>query len=921
MDIRVLGALEVDGDDGRVRLPAAKLRQVLAALLVQLGETRSADALIEAVWGESPPASARKLLQVYISQLRKLLPDDVRIVTREAGYGLELKPESLDAVRFERLLREGNDALREGNAALASSLLGRALALWRGPAYGDFAYDDFARAEAARLEELRLVAHEEWTEARLRLGRHLELLGELRALSAALPLRERIQAQMMLALYRCGRQSEALEVYATTRLHLRNVLGLEPGPELRELQRRILQQDPGLDLHADLGGEVSVLPAAPKLLLGRERELEELQALLQRPKVRLLVLIGAGGSGKTRLALEAASGVASLFANGAALVELAPIRDPDLVAATIARALAIAEVPDQEPLETIATVLRPRELLLVVDNIEHLQPAASLLVGLLAAAPRLKLLVTSRVVLHVSGEHVYPVEPLPAEAARALFVERAQAAEPRLRPEVADEETIDRICERLDRLPLAIELAAGWIRALTLAELHARLDARLPLLIGGSRDLPARQQTLLATVEWSFHLLEEHEQRDLTRLSVFAGTCTLEAAEVVCETTLERLSSLVDHNLLRHLPSSRGSRYAMLDTIREYALKKLEASGEAREVGRRQLEFLIALAENANLFAEAEGPQRQELVIPEYENAHAAIGWALQSGDIELGLRLAVLLENFWATRDAFEGMRVFAQLLEAEDGVPPALRARALRAYASSAHRARQLEQAQALYEESFSLHHALGDERGAAILRYRLGLVALDLGNLDQARPLLEDALDEFRRLESRRGEAQTVGVLGSLAKAEGNLDLAAELFEESATMCAQIGRRWWMAEMLAELADLALVRGDVEEAADQARQALAVSHAIGDRTGIVRGLGYLACAAAARDDPNRAGRLWGAIEGEEARGPIAGWGAARELCHTRMSEISCSDLERGLKEGRELSLAVVVAEELRSSSVSSG
>jgi DNA-binding SARP family transcriptional activator len=246
VEIRVLGAVEVVSGDGALRAVALQQRRLLCALAIHVGKVRSSDVLIEALWGERPPAAAGKVLQVYVSRLRKQLPAFARIHTRGGGYALELEGDALDALRFERLLREGREAMEAGNPALALSLLRRALALWRGPAYGEFHSEEFARGEAERLEELRLVALEERIEAELTLGRHAELLPELRTLAAEHPWRERLQAQLMLALYRCGRQSEALDVYAGTRARLRNELGLEPGEELRELQRRILQQDPAL---------------------------------------------------------------------------------------------------------------------------------------------------------------------------------------------------------------------------------------------------------------------------------------------------------------------------------------------------------------------------------------------------------------------------------------------------------------------------------------------------------------------------------------------------------------------------------------------------------------------------------------------------------------------------------------------------
>jgi predicted ATPase/DNA-binding SARP family transcriptional activator len=665
MEIRVLGPIEVAGDDGPVRLAASMQRRLLAALVVSAGEARSPDTLIDALWGASPPASAPKLLQVYVSQLRKVLPAPARIRTRGPGYAIELDHVSLDAGRFERLLKEGREALAGGNPALAGSLLTRALDLWRGAAYADVAYEDFARAEAERLEELRQVAIEERIEAGLALGRHGELLAELMSLATAHPLRERMQAQAMLALYRCGRQSQALELYAAVRARLHDELGLEPTVELRELQRRILQHDPSLVVPLGADEPLALLPTPSNALLGRERELNELRTLLLRHEVQLLVLTGAGGSGKTRLALEVARETVSSFANGAALVSLAPVRDAELIVGEISRALGVREAVGEEALETLAAALRPRELLLVLDNAEHLRAATAVFVDLIRSAPRLTLLVTSRAVLHLSGEHVYPVEPLDDHTAAALFIERARDANPHFSPDQDDDEAIRRICRRLDGLPLAIELAASRIRALTPAELLARLDPRLPLLVGGPRDLPARQQTLRATLQWSFDLLDEGEAHDLMRLAVFDGGCTLEAAEAVCGTTVDRLSSLIDNNLLRRTATAIGSRSSMLETIREYALERLEAEGALEAARAAHADFYRALAEQGA--DELEHGERAvlERFEAELDNFRSAFA-RLQEANPESALRLAAALGNFWFPRgELMEGRRWLTAVLE----------------------------------------------------------------------------------------------------------------------------------------------------------------------------------------------------------------------------------------------------------------
>ena len=681
-EIRVLGPLEVVGAEGVVALTAAKERLLLVSLLIDPGKVRSPDSLIEALWGASPPRSAPKLLQVYVSKLRKSLPAPVEIRTRDAGYMLEISGGLIDSVRFERLLDEGREAGRAGNHALAGSLLRRGLALWRGPAFGDLAYEEVAHAEAERLEELRLVASEERIAAELAVGLHVELLPELQVLARAHPLRERLQAQAMLALYRAGHQADALEVYRSTRALLANDLGLEPEAELRDLHQRILRHDPSLAVPdaADQAPPAS-LPVPPNPLRGRERELRDLHELLSNDDVRLLVLTGAGGSGKTRLAIAAARESAASFSNGAVLVELAPLREPDHLLGAISNALGIQSVPGA-PIEALSEALGSREELLVLDNIEHLRPAVGGLVELLARAPRLKLLVTSRVVLHVSGEHVYPVDPLPVDAAVALFLERARGADARFDPDTAEVRTIEHICDRLDRLPLAIELAASRVRSLTPSELAGRLEARLTLLAGGPRDLPARQQTLRATLEWSFELLGADERDDLVRLSVFAGGCDLAAAEAVVGTTFERVSTLVDHNLLVRTVGEYGSRYSLLETIREFAAERLEASGEAEELRRRHAEYALVVADSLGLSVDESSrwvEERHGSAAVEQDNMRAALDWALEA-DPELGLELAVALEQFWITTNPAEGADRIGALLERSGDCSPSLRARALR-------------------------------------------------------------------------------------------------------------------------------------------------------------------------------------------------------------------------------------------------
>ena len=893
-EIRILGPLEIIGARGPLPLGAPKERRLLAALVAEAGKTRSSDALANAIWGESPPRSAPKLLQVYISKLRKRLPPQAGIRTHGSGYALELRDGVLDAARFERLLKDGREAALAGNPALAASTFGRALTLWRGEAYGELADEDFVRAEAQRLEELRLVALEERFAAELELGRHADLLAELGSLAESHPLRERLQAQLMLALYRSGRQAEALDRYAETRRHLHDELGLEPGADLRELQRRILQQDPTLAGVPAARETMGVsLPAPLNPLLGRERALTEIVHLIQQEEVRLLVLTGAGGSGKTRLGIEAARRAASSFANGAVFVGLAPIHDTGLVLASISETLGIE--PGSEPLETVVAMLGVREVLLVLDNFEHLREAAPVLVELISRTPGLTLLVTSRVVLHLSGEHVYPVEPLAEDAASELFLMRAREADAHFELSEADTEAVRRICRRLDGLPLAIELAAGRTRMLTPAELLAGLERRLPLLTGGPRDLPARQRTLRSTLEWSFDLLDELEQRDLARLSVFRGRFTVESAEYVAETTLERLSSLVDHNLLIRTVTPHGSRYVMLETIHELASEQLDTSDESDDVQRRLAERMIVIAEVSHLSEDADEPFHWPVGVAEPEDLRAALDWAVDS-DPTLGLELACAYENFWGPHAPSEGVRRVGDLLARAEGVPPRLRARALRNIAGAAHQERDFDVAVPRYEESLRIFSELGDVRGATSNRMRLAYCAIARQEFDLARELLHGALRDARG-EFPLIQLQGVTLLGHLAFYEGRLDDADAALDQGEKLLAAHGWKWYEAVWHRQRLAVALERGNIDKAERHGRAGLAINveqkHAPATTQDAVAGLARVAFL---KGDLERAGLLWGAIlvQGEHRLSTLAARWREELRRETRPQFVSA--LERG-------------------------
>jgi predicted ATPase len=603
----------------------------------------------------------------------------------------------------------------------------------------------------------------------------------------------------------------------------------------------------------------------PNPLLGRERELRELAELLRRDEVRLVVLTGAGGSGKTRLAIEAARQSAPSFANGAAVVELAPVRDPGLIVGTIAAALRVEQLGG-DPLETLADLLKPKEMLLLLDNFEHVREAAPVLVELLTHAPRLTLLVTSRVVLHLTGEHVYPVEPLGMDAAIKLFLGRGREADARFEPDTSAEAAIRAICERLNGLPLAIELAAGRIRTLTPAELLAALEQRVPLLVGGPRDLPARQQTLRATLEWSFDLLHDLERWDLARLSVFAGGCTLESAVAVCNATLERLSSLVDHSLLVRIVTSHGSRYSMLETIREFASERLDASGEADAVRRRHAERMLAMAQAAHISEDDDEPYDQSIALAERENLRAALDWTAEA-DVVLALELACALENFWGSHAPAEGVRRIGDLLARDAEVPPRLRARALRNLAGAAHQERDFDIADPCYEESLRIFTELDDRRGMASVRTRLGYRALVRGDVELAGRLVaesqRDARDRFPLIE-----AQNALLHAHLALVDDRLDDAEASLDRSHELASSLNWAWYESVIGYVRLDLALRRGDLDEAERQGHAALAIGVDEEYILAAEHAVAGLARVALARGDLERAGLLWGAVSGQGER-----------------------------------------------------
>ncbi|HET9244114.1 MAG TPA: BTAD domain-containing putative transcriptional regulator [Gaiella sp.] len=865
LELRILGPLEILRDGQTVRLEGRLRRSLVALLVLHARETVSSDRLIEELWpGNDRGGRAR--LQVYVSQLRRALGPDARALeTRPNGYALAVEPDALDASRFERLVAVGREALSAGEPERAAAALVEALALWRGPALADLVYESFAQAEAARLEELRLAAVEDRIDAELALGRHGELVAELERLVAEHPLRERLRGQLMLALYRSGRQADALAAFHETRRHLDEELGLEPGPELKDLQRAILRHDPVLRVEAPELRARRHLPAPPTSLVGRERELEELGALVRSESARLLTLTGAGGSGKTRLALQVAHDLADAFADGVYFVDLSQLRDSTLVPPQIARALDLEEHRDRPMGETLQAYLRGRRLLLLLDNFELVDEAAPFLGELLAAAPGLGLLVTSRTPLRLSAEHEYRVPPLPPDDAARLFVARARAVAPGFRRPSEEAAEVAEICLRLDCLPLAIELAAARTRELAPAEMLALLPSSLELASGGARDLPARQQTLRATIDWSYELLMPEERELFARLAVFRGGCTSAAVEEVCLVGRDALASLVAKSLLRERPGPGGEpRYLMLETVREYALERLAASGEGELLRERHARHLLALAERLEeeVVAGAELGPRLDRLSAEHENARAALAWCHDTGAMELELRLAGALARFWAVRGYLrEGRRWLEHALQ-QPAPPGPARSKALAGAIRLEGHLGDYAKFKALAQERLALCRSLGDRHGEAWALDRLATAWLFEGELDRGMSLYKQSAAISRELGDGRGLAVSLTSMGYQALVEGDHERAIGLSEQALALYETLGQQ---EEMLAPLLNLGLAvlsEGRHREAHDVFRRGLELAQNLGYTDIIVYCLEAHA-AVLAPDEPRKATTLLGAAE----------------------------------------------------------
>ncbi|MFI7618107.1 BTAD domain-containing putative transcriptional regulator [Nonomuraea terrae] len=854
----VLGPLLVRTEDGRpVEVAEPKVRALLADLLVHGGGPVSADRLIEDLWGERAGRNPLGTLQARVSELRRALGDRGAVPHGPGGY--RLAGCDCDAGRFRELVgrRSRDPRVRAGE-------LGQALALWRGPAYEEFADAEFVRAEAAGLEEARLAALEEQAELHLDLGEPVDL----GSLVARHPLRERLVAAHMRALYRGGRQGAALAAYAELRGRLAEELGVDPSPELTAVHQAVLRQDTAL--HRPVASAVrsgpTNLPAPLTELIGRDADVADVRGLLAA--ARLVTLTGPGGVGKTSLALEAARGVTA--PDGVWLVELAGAVDPSEAVAAV---LGVRDDDTLPPASRLAGALTGKDVLLILDNCEHLLDPATrereggaaanpphgsrathdgaggstvpgLVAELLRAVPGLRVLATSREPLGVTGERVRVVPPLPEPEAVRLFTARAG---------VEPDETVATVCRRLDGLPLALELAATRVRALGVQELADRLDDRFRLLSAGTRDAPARQRTLRAVIDWSWELLGEGERVVLRRLAVHADGCTLEAAEEVSAEpgvdVLDTLARLVDRSLVVRVP---GPRFRLLESVAAYCVERLREAGEYDLVRARHARYYTALAERADL----RGPRQREWL--ERLDAETANLRRALAGPYPL--RLVNALAWYWILRGRLrEARRSLTTAMNA-----PEATTRVAGTDGDAGRAAVWLAGVESLIgETAVSVRREELDLAGEALADWLLTHVRWAYGDHAAHEAAAGRALAAYEALGDRWGIAAALCLRAKLAVGRGDLAAMERDGERGLALFRELGDGWGQIEAMDVLDRAAEIRGDHPKAARLRREGLRLAEELGFEVSYkLAGLGRIALLerdyAAADDLHERARRL---------------------------------------------------------------
>jgi predicted ATPase/DNA-binding SARP family transcriptional activator len=811
--IGILGSLVLDTGAGPTQVGGRRLRALLARLVLDAGHTVGTATLVEALWADEAPADDVKALQSLVSRLRRVLGAPGLLTSSPAGYRLAVEPDAVDVVRFERLAREGRRWHERGRPVEAAATLREALDLWRGPALADVREAPFAAAEAERLERARLAALEDRVEADLAMGADLDLVAELESLTAEQPLRERPHAQLIRALAATGRSAEALAAYQRIRGRLADSFGSDPGPQLQEAHLAVLRGE--LPRSRRSRGNLDVPLTS---FVGRDDDVRRVVDLVGR--ARLVTLVGPGGAGKTRLAN--AVGRQLTPAGGVWFVPLAPVGADDVPRVVLdllrqhedgARPRAVTR---EEVLDRLVETLVDDDLVLVLDNCEHVVEAVARLAGaVLGRCPRLRILATSREALRIDGEVLHPVLPLAlpepgstAErtrdcAAIRLFHDRAASVRPGWTPEGGALEAAVEICRRLDGLPLAIELAAARLRTWPIEVIAARLDDRFGLLTTGSRTALPRHRTLRAVVAWSWDLLDDDERTLLERLSVVPGSVTEDAARAVgrSDEASELLADLVDKSLLHPVEQADPvePRYRMLETIREYGLERLARRDEVEAAHGRHAAFLLELAETADRHLRTSDQLRWMVRLSvERDNLSAAIDWAVESGDARLAVRFGVALCWFWLLRDHLhESLDLLGRVLRVPGSIEPEARALVVVAQALATQEVGGPgEAAAALDRIRKALEHV--DPRTHPVLG--LGQAIVIGSGHDRTAPEAlgspDDRADPWHR-------SFTLLVRGMLTMNRGHAIEATDLLSRALTGFDELGERWGQAITLSTLA----------------------------------------------------------------------------------------------------------------------
>jgi len=924
LSLYFLGTPQIELDDVPIKVDTRKAIALVAYLAVT-GEGQSRDGLVGLLWPDYDQTRARTILRRTLYALNKALPGDWLEADKET---IGLNPNSEVWADVDQFRKSLSECQKHGHPPAEAcpdcvKLLAEAVGLYRGDFLSGFSlqdsvnFDDWQffqtqnlRSEMAGVLERLVSWHKGQSKLEAAIGYARRWLEIDRASEAA-------HRHLMELYARAGQRAAALRQYEECVKVLEKELGEVPEEETVKLYEAIKGNRVAVELPSRKSEKArNNLPRQLTSFIGREREIEEVKKLLSN--TCLLTLTGSGGCGKTRLALQVASNLVGEYKDGVWLVDLAPLSDPALVPQAVARAIDVSEQPGRFYLDTLLDYLKSRQLLLVLDNCEHLiEACARLSESLLQACPKLRILATSREALSIAGELTYRVpslslpDPVGVSLVSALmqyeavclFIERALFSQPTFAATDRNAPTVAKICHRLDGIPLSIELAAARAKVLSVEEIASRLDDRFRLLTGGSRTALPRQQTLRATIDWSYNMLSEAERVLFNRLSVFMGGWTLEAAEAICGDTagadqlplppapvdggspptsggggreragvrvpsvhpddvLDLLTHLVDKSLVVVEEQGGKTRYRFLETVRQYARDKLLESGEGADLRERHLNWFLGLVERAE--PEFRGPNQREWLDRleiEHDNLRAALEWSVGSSEGEEGLRLAGALGGFWFARGYWsEGRRWFEEVLSKSSGASPSVRAKALGGAATLTMSQKDVGRGLPLLEESLSLYRETGDKNGTAWALESLGLtMSFSQGDHERAIALCEESLSLYREVGNKGGIGRALHNLGMVAYLQGDYGRAKTLSEESLSLSREVGDKRHIAFALSDLGVVALRQGDYDQATALYKESLDLFREVGEKFGISSSHYSLGLVALRQGDYERARALY--------------------------------------------------------------